>query len=348
MNDHEAQSDGAASASEPPQKRRRWLRRTLIGLAALVVLGVVSVELYARFGLGLGDPPLYQPHETIEYLCKPGEYHRFGNTIRINDHHMRSEPITPQRSSDDELRVVFIGDSVLHGGALTDQAALATTMLQRRLNEKLDAPVKVANISAGSWGPPNMLAYFEAFGFFDADVVVIVLSSHDVQDAPTFEPLDPEALPTRAPVLALEEAVGRYLVQYAKWHWLGGKEAAKADSVESPDVELDMAQVAVCEAALQEMVLAAERAGARVLLVQHVAYKELEEGAEPGKRRLAITGRAAGATVIDMQQPYTTGLRSGQPIFRDYIHLSDSGQKLLADELEGRLVELLRRSAGGF
>ena len=68
---------------------------------------------------------------------------------------------------------------------------MATTRLENKLAESLDRPVLVANIAAGSWGPPNILAYLRRFSFFDADVVVIVLNSPDYADAPTFEPLGP-------------------------------------------------------------------------------------------------------------------------------------------------------------
>lgn len=42
-------------------------------------------ELTARFGLGLGNPPLSQAHPRIEYLLAPNQdVKRFGNRVAIN------------------------------------------------------------------------------------------------------------------------------------------------------------------------------------------------------------------------------------------------------------------------
>lgn len=57
-----------------------------------------------------------------------------------------------------------------------------------------------------------MLAYVEAFGFFDADMTVVVLSSHDADYVPTCEPLDPSTHPTAPPISALYEAIVHYVV----------------------------------------------------------------------------------------------------------------------------------------
>ena len=111
----------------------------------------------------------------------------------------------------------MIGDSVINGGALTDDRELATRIAQERLAADLERPVWVGNVSAGSWGPGNQLAYLRKFGTFDADVAIVVLSTHDIADVPDFAPdLGPD-FPERPPMLALEEAVDRYLPRYVPW-----------------------------------------------------------------------------------------------------------------------------------
>ncbi|HEX2973620.1 MAG TPA: hypothetical protein VHP11_14895, partial [Tepidisphaeraceae bacterium] len=175
-------SEGS-SFSEVPARRPKRLRR-MVGVVAMGLVGLLVVgEGIARFGLGLGDPPLSIADPQIEYLFKPSmSYRRFGRHISFNAYSMRSGPTTQKKTDPGEVRVLVVGDSVVYGGVQSDDSEIATTLLEPRLRDVLHRPVYVGNISAGSWGPPNMLAYARRFGWFDADVVVIVLSSDDYCD----------------------------------------------------------------------------------------------------------------------------------------------------------------------
>jgi hypothetical protein len=57
---------------------------------AFISLGIIgglaiSGELFCRYILGLGDPPLSITHPTIEYMFKPNQnLKRFDNHILIN------------------------------------------------------------------------------------------------------------------------------------------------------------------------------------------------------------------------------------------------------------------------
>lgn len=187
----------------------------MLVIGALVAIGLA--EGYARFGLGLGDPPLTVRDPQIDYIFAPSRtYSRFGNQITYNAFSMRADDVAPTKQDPDELRVLVMGDSVINGGALTDDVDLATRIAQARLAKELDRPVWVGNVSAGSWGPGNLLAYTHKYGWFDADMVLIVLSSHDIADVPDFEPdLGPD-FPSETPLLALEEGMSRYLPRYAE------------------------------------------------------------------------------------------------------------------------------------
>jgi hypothetical protein len=128
MNDrHHARS----SIDQEPARVRRFSRRIGWALAALIVVAMAG-EVVARTWLGLGDPPLSITDPEIEYLSKPGTYHRFGNRIFVNTHHMRSAEFPARRQSPNEVRVMVLGDSVVNGGGLTDQADLATARMQAR------------------------------------------------------------------------------------------------------------------------------------------------------------------------------------------------------------------------
>src|SRR5262249_37809632 len=148
-----------------------------------------------------------------EYRFVPSRtYHRFGNVIHYNQWSQRADDFPQHKSSPDELRVMMIGDSVINGGVLTDQAKTIPAQLQSRLRQALGRPVIVGNASAGSWGPPNELAYVKKFGLFDADVVIFVFNNFDCVDAMTFTPTVGvrEDYPDHTPVSALWEGWTRY------------------------------------------------------------------------------------------------------------------------------------------
>jgi hypothetical protein len=199
--------------------RRIWIEKIVRIRPWLLVFAVaaifMSLELFARYGLGLGTPPLSVVHPTIEYMFKPDQdVYRFGNHFIVNHYGMRSRNFPVHKSNLREYRMMVFGDSVVNGGNLTDHTNLATTMLENELSDRLKRPIIVGNISAGSWGPGNWLAYAKEYGFFDADCVVLVISSHDAEDNPTFEPLNTGTHPTEKPLLALSEAFSRYLPRY--------------------------------------------------------------------------------------------------------------------------------------
>lgn len=173
---------------------------------------VIGAELIARFVVGLGDPPLYDLDPQIEYLYKPSKvYRRFGHTISINSHSMRSPEFPREKTSADELRVLLIGDSIVTGGARIDQYELATSILPGLLERSTGRRAVVGNIAAASWGVPNQLEYIKRFGLFDADVVILVLNGGDVDDVPGLERIG-GTWPTTKPLLALFEP-GRLILE---------------------------------------------------------------------------------------------------------------------------------------
>lgn len=190
----------------------RKIKKIHIIILAIIVV-IASGELFARYYLGLGTPPLSIAHPKIEYMFKPNQdIYRFGNHIIINNYGMRTFPFHKQPAAN-EFRIMIFGDSVLNGGSLTDHTQLATTILQKKL-AKIERKVLVGNISAGSWGPGNWLAYAKEYGFFKANVIVLLISSHDYTDNPTFQPLNKNTHPTKTPVSALIEGITRYLPRY--------------------------------------------------------------------------------------------------------------------------------------
>lgn len=128
--------------------------KKVVYITAVVGLLLIGGELFARFVLGLGDPPLSIADREIDYLFAPNQNcNRFGNAIIYNNYSMRTGfDIT----NDGRKRIFVVGDSVVNGGAMTDHNRLATTLLQNELGDCY----AVCNVSAGSWGLGNCVAYF--------------------------------------------------------------------------------------------------------------------------------------------------------------------------------------------
>lgn len=197
---------------------RTSARRIGITLA-LVIVSLLALEAFARYVLDLGSPPLSIPHPKIEYMFKPGhEVRRFHNLISFNEYGMRSPQLT---TGDYERLLLAFGDSVLNGGSLTDQKDLATTLASARLSAT-GTKALIGNVSAGSWGPGNIRGWIETYGLLGADTIILVLSSHDIGDQPTFAPLDPSTHPTRPPLSALVEGIERYCRGIFQSPWLRG------------------------------------------------------------------------------------------------------------------------------
>ncbi len=299
----------------------------MLHIAVIVVTSLLAIavlaEVYARFVLGLGDPPLWQPDPEIEYLPQPSEsYLRFGNRISYNAYSMRSRDFPRTKVNPAELRVLVVGDSIINGGAHTDQEALATTLLEHKLAESLNRPVVVANIAVASWGPPNILAYLRRFGLFDADVVVIVLNSADYADAPTFEPLGSRR-PQCKPVLALQELQGKYVPRYfrKRLRVLTGAQPPAPEAIEA------------CLSALREMIRMAREAGASVLLAQFLKRGELQAQPDIGYHEIAGVAKELGIEPIQLGPGFTKALRDGPDPYSNDLHPNAHGQRIIAELL---------------
>jgi lysophospholipase L1-like esterase len=224
---------------------------------------------------------------------------------------------------------MLIGDSVVNGGSLTDQSDIINAVLQRRLCEDLHRAVVVGNISAGSWGPPNELAYIKKFGLFDADVVVIVLSSHDARDVMTFEPtVGNNNYPDHRPLCALSEAITVYLPRYLH------RGAAEPTSAPKTAAENDETAKQICLGAVRQMVDTARRSGAKVIVAEHLTQDELKEGkVEPGHDEFLKLSHELQLSPVQLGDAFEQAIKSGQQPYRDDIHPGVVGSRIIAEAL---------------
>lgn len=299
-------------------------KRLLLIFFSILVL-FISGEIIARWVLGLGTPPLSVIHPTIEYMFKPNQnVMRFHNHFIINQYGMRSEPFSETKEDKNQFRMMVFGDSVINGGNLTDHNQLATTILQKKLVDCFKKPVVVGNISAGSWGPGNYLAYVQEYGFFNADVIVLVISSHDYADNPTFEPLNPDTHPTEAPLLAISEAITRYLPRYLPW-----RNSTTNDVVEKNN-KPTTASIDRGLKSLRGFLDLAIHSGAKVYVIQHWTQRELaQKKADEGNQMINRICIEKNLTCIQMDSFFENNEKRLNA-FRDDIHPNAIGQEIIA------------------
>jgi hypothetical protein len=169
---------------------------------------VVASELYLRYYWGFCDTILMKEDPNFEYIAQPNQNRfRFRHHVYYNAFSMRSPEIESQSK-----KILGLGDSVINGGAHTDQDSIATALLSAQLSEDLNQEVQILNISAGSWGPDNAMAYIRKYGDFDAQMAFLVVSSHDAYDNMDFGKIVDihVSFPSKQYPIAIYELIDRY------------------------------------------------------------------------------------------------------------------------------------------
>jgi hypothetical protein len=308
----------------------------------VALLLLVAAELVARFGLGLGDPPVYVRDPDIEYLYAPSQRVRYlGHEVAINSHSMRAAEFAAQKSDPREYRVMVIGDSIVAGGGRVDQANLATERLSEALRHTLRRPVVVGAIAAGSWGPPNQLAFARKFGLFDADAVIFVLNSGDVDDVPGLEAVG-AAWPMRKPMLALQEPLQRGIERLAPSlaDMVGWRQPARVIGYDQ--------RVEQSRAALGQLAAQARAAGARVGAVVYLTRPELRS-TTPTERVATLQRWLDELDVPHMSTRDEPALFTDDAALflpGDDVHPSDVGHQRLALALQAMCDRLLTFQPG--
>ncbi len=238
-----------------------------------------------------------------------------------------------EKTNPTELRVLVIGDSVVFGGALLNDSETSTALLAADLSVTTGRPVFVGNVAAGSWGPQNELSYLERFGAFDADAIVVVWSSHDAWDVPSFGPLGAEQ-PTEAPRSALVELITRYV-----WPRITSSgNGAVALAPTQQQIEEGLASAG----ALLNWI---RSRGIPVAVVLHKTRSELGNPKVKHYESLRAVAEQAGVPVYESESVLGPAVARGEGVFTDDIHPSAAGQVLIA-ELYARIVSDLLGGAG--
>jgi len=312
----------------------RWLV-ALVVASLLLVAGAVAM----RDWVGLRLAPIRVPHPEIEYLYAPNQQSvRGGAPVSVNAYGMSSAPFPAHRTDADELRIMVFGDSILAAPGLTGQDQLATTLLQRHLARELGRPVVVGNVATGSWGPGNWLAYARTYGFFDADVILLVASGHDHADNPEFLPMHPRPRAVPEFVVPLAEFASQQRLKLLEA--LAMRRAA-VEPVDVPASATDPDSVRRALDDLRAFLQLARKHTSRVRVLLHPELPELQGKIHPGRAQIAALAQSLSIHACLPDAQYLEAPEAGASLYLDLIHPSDAGHAMLARLLLVQVKEVL-------
>ena len=307
--------------------KTRKKNRTIVNVGILIVV-VVGIELVLRIGLGFCDALLYQPSDKYEYIAQPNQNRlRFGVRLMTNSYSQRSEEPDSTKTI-----VLGLGDSVLFGGSWMDQDSLATTLFSK------ETGMQMLNISCGSWGPDNCVAYLKEKGTFGAKAMLLVCSSHDAFDSMSFAPVV-DVLPNypmKQYSFAIWEAIDRYLIPYFNSMTHTRKYADPDAVVEKLAANRQVVQKSKhFVKGFDALKHIADSLGIPMYVYLHAEEGELEQRRYNDMgQQILLWADTANVRLID-------GIKEGErmDMYHDAIHLNNKGQRHLADVLQ-RVVKL--------
>jgi lysophospholipase L1-like esterase len=162
-------------------------------------------------------------------------------------------------------------------------------------------------------------------------MVVLVLSSHDYADNPTFGALNESTHPTRKPISALTEGITRYLPRYLPKQNANINNVTEADRFESA---ANPQEVKKGLSDLRRFLELAKKNSTHVLVFQHWAKSEIENGkTDPGNKRIQELCAQLGISPISLAPFFQQSIAKGLDPYRDDIHPNQIGQQLIAEAI---------------
>jgi len=292
-------------------------RKIYIGFG-IVVLILMSAEIYLRIYWGFCDAVLIKEDADYEYIAQPNQKRfRFRHTIYYNKESMRSDEIDTSA-----IKVLFFGDSIINGGTLTDQDSLATTILSDTLSAFCNKKIQVLNISAGSWGPDNCYAYLNKNGNYDAKYIFLIVSSHDAYDNMDFEKVVGKnaGFPDKQYKSAIYELLDRYLLP---------RLSMRSEHSTDKESELGINKKKIgssFNSGFKSFSIYTQKHNIPFIIFLHAETKELKAGKynEEGQEIIQFAREQNLPIIEDLKN----GLEASD--FRDGIHLNEKGQKKLS------------------
>jgi hypothetical protein len=297
--------------------RSSLVKRSIKGLVIFMSVAMLANLIFHL--IGFGQAPLVILDEEIEYYLKPKmSYRRFGNDINVNRYSMRSVDFDHEKQ---HAFYAIIGDSVVYGEHTIDQTQTLAYILNSQLKLELqDESVVVGSIAASSWGPGNMLAFYERFGPFVGNTAFLVLSSHDRFDIPY---MTRRLTPYRVlePTSALHDflqSVGERL-----------EDKVRGDLIELPLKR----RLSLSEASLVSLIELLKRDYVKVVMVFHATRKEAINASSKGETYYATIAQKNKVGFYSTLPFYKALYEKGIDPHGDNIHLSWQGNQQLSTKL---------------
>ncbi len=296
------------------------MKKKLLKLSLLLLSIVIVSEIILRFGVDIGDRPLYDEDEWCEYkLQKNQNITRFHNTYQTNEYGMRSHAV----SQKDKRRILLFGDSVLNGGSKVDQEDLMSSVLEKKINNLYESQIGVYNISAGSWGPENAYNFLEHYVDFKLDMIVLVFSSHDYHDNMHHRKVVGEqpAWPNKQSLTAIGDLWSNFLIPKIKdvfgsrYDYLEGFD----DSAVNPGWD--------------KFINYAKTNDVPLVVYHHLDIQELQTG------ELFESGIQLKEKIISNEVTYLSGFDvEEESYYLDNIHLNSEGHQKISSCLEKQIL----------
>ena len=143
-----------------------------IKVLLFLLVTILCAEIVLR-EFGFGNPPLYKSDNSFEYINIPNQkISTLSFNYETNEFSSRSNAFDKNKKT-----ILLVGDSVLNGGRYISNNDLVNYKLEKDFEN-----YNFMNISAGSWGPDNVFQYLERYGNFNAEKIIMIFSSHDLND----------------------------------------------------------------------------------------------------------------------------------------------------------------------
>ena len=287
---------------------------------------LVLVELGLRCILGLGRPVLYVAESSFGYFPKASQkLHRFFVDISINALGMRSEPIG-EKKKPGEYRILFVGDSVLFGTSYVDQNEIMSALIASNFH-RTNPNITVLNASAPGWAPDNEFGYIRTRGTYDADLIVMVYNTKDLNQ--------PFAQYMPTPLLPLENpdtAIGELWTHYLQPRLLHKNKFVdpSSTSTDSPPSSSDASSFLKSAEETQSFIQS-QQARMAILYVPSETndVRQNQVSWDAAFQQLKDWGKQKSVPVIDLTSTFAR--IDPQLIYFDGIHLRPYGNRLVSD-----------------
>ena len=298
---------------------KRKINYFLIILCCILIV----IECILRLCFGFCDALLYQSSDRYEYILQPSQNrYRFGTRLITNSYSQRSEEPDSTKTI-----VLGLGDSIIYGGGWMDHDSLATTLFSN------ETGMQMLNISCGSWGPDNNMAYLREKGTFGAKAMVLVCSSHDAYDGMSFVPVVGvwPNYPDKQYKLAIWELIDRYMIPYIKLKTQTKHYADPDAEVEKKAEDRQVIQKSpYFVKGFDDLKHIADSLNIPFYIYLHAEQGEVEAGRYNDMgQQIIIWADSAHIQLIN-------GIKEGERIemYHDAIHFNECGQRHLANVLE--------------